>query len=159
MESEKSQKTTSVNLSEPMFFWIFLLVVAIILNTLLTYTPAGNGSIPQYALLGTIANFILSGPGLLILPLIAGAVIGAEVGLRTRNTKTAVKAGFLNGVYGSVIYIIAIIILYEVVVYALPKSGLTLGQFVSNWVVVPVIAFIIVIEAFAVLSNSRKTAS
>ncbi len=155
-EHKPEGRPVSINLSEPMFFWIFLLVVAIILNTLLTYTSLAMVHTSQYDILKSISNFLLYGPGLLILPLIAGAVIGAEVGIHANGITAAAKGGLLNAIYGSVIYVIAIIILYEVVVYVFPNAPLTLSYFINNWVAIPVVAFIVVIEAFAALSNSRK---
>ncbi len=162
MEEEAPvRKTTaaSVNIAEPLFFWVIVLVLALFSRIVITYTNTFPQPSSAYAFLNGASSFFLFNSGSLILPLIVGAVIGAEIGLRSRSSMKALKAGLLNGVYAAIIYIIAIVIIYEVIVYVLPTAGITFNFLVVNLIAPQVIILVMLVEIFAVLSHSRKVAS
>ena len=159
-ESKPKQITAQpVNIAEPLFFWIIVLVLALFARFIVTYTNAFLHDSSAYTFLMGASNFFLLGSGTLILPLIVGAVIGAEVGLKARSMFGALKAGLLNGLYAGVVYVIAIIIIYEILVYAIPSSQITLAFLINNLVVPQLLILVGVIEIFAVLSHSRKVSS
>ena len=113
----KSGMQGDVRIYEPMFVWIFLLSVAVVLNIILVNTPfIAQGSF-AYTISDNYIRFILQFPGMVVLPLIIGAMIGSDVGRKATSAKSATKAGILNGVYASLVYLIAIIVIYMVVSY------------------------------------------
>ncbi len=158
-EEEKQQKrpaSAPVNLSEPLFFWVIVLILALFSMVVTADTKAFAVGSAMYEFLHGASNFFLFGTGTLILPLIVGAVIGAEVGTKARSIVSALKSGLLNGVYAGIVYVIAIVIIYEVLVYVLPSSGVTLSFLENNLVIPQVIIVIVLVEVFAVLTHGRK---
>lgn len=152
----KQPATSSVNIAEPLFFWIIVLVLALFSKVVITSTTTFVPSSQAYAFLNSISTFFLFNSGSLILPLVVGAVIGAEVGLKSKTLYKALKAGILNGVYAAIIYVIAIVIIYEVLLYIIPQSGVTTTFLVNNLVLPQVVILIVLVEIFAALSHSRK---
>lgn len=145
-----------VNLAEPLFFWVIVLVLALFARFVTTYTnafPAGN---QIHGFLVGASNFFLFSSGTLILPLIVGAVIGTEVGLKARSVRGALKAGAVNGAYAAIVYIISIAVIYEILAYALPASNVTLTFLINGLIVPQVLIVLVLVEIFAALSNGRK---
>ena len=155
-EDAEQKKKVQVSIAEPMFIWVLLLVLALVAKIILLQpspiTPSGGFA----QIVNEAANFILFMPGAMILPIIVGAVIGAEIGTRAKSMKAAITAGTINGIYASIIYVVAIAIIYEVIVYVLPGIVPTLEFLISYWLVLPVAIVILLSLAFAVLSHSRK---
>ncbi len=153
---QRSSLSEPVNLAEPLFFWVIVLLLALFARFVTTYTNAFPAGSPIHGFLVSVSNFFLFSSGTLILPLIVGAVIGAEIGLRAQSVRGALKAGLINGVYSAIIYVIAIAIIYEILAYALPASNVTLSFLVNNLVVPQVLIVLALVEIFAALSNGRK---
>jgi len=86
-EDAEQKKKVQVSIAEPMFIWVLLLVLALVAKIILLQpspiTPSGGFA--QIA--NEAANFILFMPGAMILPIIVGAVIGAEIGTRAKSMK------------------------------------------------------------------------
>ncbi|MEM3753933.1 MAG: hypothetical protein QW778_05040 [Candidatus Micrarchaeaceae archaeon] len=137
-----------------MFLWILLLVISLVV-----IIAAQSGIIPKGGIGGSIvgvADLILFMPGALILPIIIGAAIGAEIGRNSKDMKVAARAGVINGVYAGIIYIIAIVIIYEIIKYVLPSAIPSISFLISYWLAMPFALVVLVSLGFAVLSHSRK---
>ncbi|MDE1768847.1 MAG: hypothetical protein KGH62_05805, partial [Candidatus Micrarchaeota archaeon] len=144
-----------VDLFEPMFLWIALLLAAVAARVILSttgYVPVGG---QVYAIANSYPNFLLSFPGIIILPLIVGIMIGNEVGRRSTTLESALRSGLLNGMYASIMYVIAIVIIYIVLSYIVPQFT---SQYLSvfNSVVFPILVFLLTLEIFSALSYSRR---
>lgn len=154
-KEQKKHNGRTVNMQDPMFIWIGLLLVAVVVKIILSTSGLVPSSSVAYSWLNAIPNFLLQFPGIVVLPLIAGAIIGAEVGAMSSSPSKALKHGLLNGIYASVIYVVAIVVIYIVINYFTPQAMPVLMILIDN-IVVPIAVMIIVLEAFAVLSYSRK---
>ncbi len=158
-EHKRYARPSNVDMYEPMFFWIALLAISLMLKIALAYgaiVPAGT---VEYTIISSVEQFLLFGPGIILLPLIAGAFVGREAGLASKGALKALHVGILNAVYGAIIYVICILIIYEVLLYAVPGSSMSAGSLLTYWILYPVLAFILVVEVFAALSHSRATVS
>jgi hypothetical protein len=148
----------SVNIGEPMSLWILLLLLAVASRYVLQSTslvPHGNGI---YRLLSLFPDFLLTMPGILVLPLVVGAIIGAEVGSRSFSMASAVRSGLLNGIYAVVVYAMIIAVVYIALAYITPQTP-SLSGVIQNSVLLPAIVMLLSLEAFAVLSHSRRVDS
>lgn len=146
---------SDVRIYEPMFVWIFLLSVAVVLNIILADTPFIIQGSMAYTVSDNYVRFILQFPGMVILPLIIGAMIGSDVGRKSTSAKSATRAGLLNGVYASLIYLIAIIVIYMVISY-LTMQYVSKQALVTQDVVIPILVFLATLESFALLSFLKK---
>ncbi len=153
-QAKKSQIKGHVNITEPMVLWILLLLIAVAINIIIANFRTVSTASAVYTAANAYANFVLNLPGFAILPLIIGAIIGAEIGSRSLSLKRATVSGLLNGIYASVIYAIAIVILYLVLDYG-TMHAFSSGMLVDA-IIIPIIVFLITIEVFSVLSFSRK---
>ncbi len=153
---ERKESKEQIDIAGPMFIWILLLVIALAIEVIAADTSLLKASGSLSASIVYVAKFILFMPGSIILPLIVGAVIGAEVGKRSKNMRTAIKAGLINGIYACIVYIIAILVIYEIIVYVLPSIVPSVLFLVSEWLAVPAAIVILLSLAFSILSHSRK---
>jgi len=144
------------NVSGVLAAWLVVLFVALLIQYVLTGPYASSGITSSYPIFLSFANFILFLPGSLILPLAVGAALGAEIGAKARSLKAAERAGLINGVYASLVYTIAIIIIYEVLANVLPILAPTIPFLVIDWLVAPIAIVMVLTEIFAVVSHSRK---
>jgi len=151
---EESESSAQVSIAAPMFFWLLLLIIAVVINALINagYIPSGK----MLSILKASANFILFMPGSIILPTIVGAFIGAEIGRRSKSMYVAIKSGIINGVYAAIVYLIAIFIIYETIIYILPNINPGVNFFEENWLATPTVILIALSLLFAGLSHSRK---
>ncbi len=154
-EEEEEEENLPISIAEPMTFWITLLVIALIFKIALSYAnPFSASASAHFA--GTIANYILFLPGSLILPIIVGAVIGVRVGDCVRRKRDILAKGLMNGVYASIIYMLSIIIIYAVFVYAMPASAPGIAFLSTQWLAIPIAIEIVLAVLFSVLTFSRK---
>ena len=146
----------SVNIAEPMSIWVVLLFLAVLSRFVLQSTsivPSGNFI---YSILTIFPSFMLAMPGILVLPMIVGAVIGAEVGSRSMGMDSAIKSGFLNGIYATVVYAVIITVVYIILDYITPQAAFSIYSLVQNSIVLPAVVLLVMVEAFAMLAYSRK---
>ncbi len=146
-----------VEIAAPMAFWTFLLLAALAAKTL-----AASGIITSGYMLkamATYSGFILSSSGMIVLPLIVGAIVGAEVGNGAGRLTEAAKAGLLNGVYAAMIYSLIILIIYEVLLYAAPVVVPAKALILNQWIAVPVVVLVSLSEIFALVSHARRMGS
>jgi hypothetical protein len=148
------ESNAQVSIAAPMFFWLLLLVIAVVINALINagYIPSGK----MLSILKASANFILFMPGSIILPTIVGAFIGAEIGRRSKSMYIAIKSGIINGVYATIVYLIAIFIIYEIIIYILPNINPGVNFFAEDWLAMPTAILIALSVLFAGLSHARK---
>lgn len=147
-----------VDITAPMFAWILLLVIALVLRVVISLTGLVSTTGYAYGIFNSLSDFILFMPGSIIWPLVVGAVIGAQVGLKSKDLKSAERGGVLNGVYAAVVYIVAIFVIFVTMKYGLPQYAPTTTFLVGNWLALPVAILIVLSVVFAILSNSRKVA-
>ncbi len=151
-----------VSIIEPMLFWVILLIIALVLRMVLTFTGLVGSTGSIYNLLNSFSNYVLFMPGAVILPLVVGAIIGAQVGIKAHSMELAQRGGLLNGVYAAVVYLVAIIVIWAIVYYVIvPSAPSVLPSvlfLIGEWLVAPVAILILVSFFFAVLSHSRKVA-
>ena len=117
-DEEKKKRGSSTDIAGPISAWIVLLFVALAVRFVISAGSFSSGGIT--GILSSASSFILFSPGDVILPLIIGAAIGAEVGIRANSIRKAEKAGALNGIYASIIYIIGIVVIYEILAAVFP---------------------------------------
>ena len=151
-----------VSILEPMLFWIVLLIIALAIRMVITFTGLVGSTGSIYDVLSNFSNYVLFMPGMVVLPLIVGAIIGAQVGLKARSMELAQRGGLLNGVYSAVVYLVAIVVIWAIIYYIIAPSAPNLLPsvlfLVGEWLVAPVVILILVSFFFSVLSYSRKVA-
>ena len=81
--------------------WILVIIIGLI------FSGAGS-SITSNSYFSFVKSFLLNSgsfilvyPGPIIFPIIAGAIIGREIGKGSNNLKNASKSGLMNGFYGA----------------------------------------------------------
>jgi len=151
---KETEDNEQVSIAAPMFFWLLLLVIAIVINALANFGYIPGGKI--LSILKASASFILFMPGSVILPTIVGAFIGAEIGRRSKSMHIAIKSGIINGVYAAIVYLIAIFIIYETIIYVMPNISPGISFLEENWFAMPTAILIALSVLFAGLSHSRK---
>lgn len=142
------------NVSGIISVWLIMLFAALAIQYAFTYGRSSIGATPSIFL--SIATFILFLPGSLILPLVVGAALGADVGSKSRSIEVAEKSGLVNGIYASLVYAIAIVVIYEVLSNVLPAIAPTTSFLLIDWIAVPIAIVPVVTEIFAVVSHYRK---
>lgn len=150
------KKGGNVDIHDPMTLWIFLLLVAVVIRLLIANTSYIPTDSEAYSAVVTYSNFLLQFPGIMILPLIVGGIVGTEVGERSSTLQSTLRSGLLNGIYASIIYLIAIVIIYIVLNYYTAPQFSTLYTAIINGIILPIVTFMLVLEIFAVLSYSRS---
>ncbi len=154
--AEKAQKK-QVNIAGPMIAWVVLLIIGLVLKIVITLSGLLTPASSVYGIVNGVANFLLFIPGTIILPLIVGAVIGAEVGLKSKDIQSALRSGLLNGVYAAFVYLVAIVVIYMTLYYGVPNAVPLLSIiFLLSNLALPILVLIGVSMVFAVLSHSRK---
>ena len=157
-DSNADKEGENTNIAGPVTAWIVLIFVAFVVKFFASIVSVGasGGSLGVSSALNTISNFILYTPGDIILPLVIGAAIGAEVGIRAKSLRKAEKSGLMNGAYVAVVYTIGIIVIYEVLQTIFPSVTPSFNFLITSWIALPIVICIALSEAFAVLSYSRK---
>ncbi|MDE1825413.1 MAG: hypothetical protein KGH61_03495 [Candidatus Micrarchaeota archaeon] len=144
------------SIAMPMAIWIALLLVGLVFRAITTLGTTTPGTALAYTLLDDISSFILMLPGIIILPIIFGAYVGATVGTRSRHISDAASIGLVNGIYASVIYIITIVVIYLVMFYSLPGAQPSLGFMLEFWAIAPVVLTILLSIGLSVLVSLRR---
>lgn len=150
-----SKKRRAPSIAVPMTIWIILLLIALLLNAFAVLN-ASSGQTALNSVLLAISNFILNLPGIVIMPIIFGAAIGAIAGLKGRTIQDGAKLGAIDGVYASVIYVVAIIVIYLILLYTLPASAPTFVNLGIYWLVLPVFLTLLLSIIFGGLTSLRK---
>lgn len=148
------KKRRAPSIAVPMVIWIILLLIGLLLNAFATINNPAQASINS--LIMTISNFILNLPGIVIMPIVFGATIGAIAGMKGRSIRDGANLGAIDGVYASVIYVIAIVVVYLIMFYSLPTTVPTLTFLAVYWLVLPVILTILLSTILASIMSLRK---
>jgi len=143
-----------VSIAIPMAIWIALLAIGLLFKAILTLTATTSGL--TFTILGGISGFILNQPGILILPIIMGAIIGTLVGKSANGAKKAARAGLLNGIYCCFVYLVVIAVIYLVMFYSLAGSQPDNNFLLQFWIAIPAGLLIATSIIFASLSYLRK---
>ena len=138
-----------------MTVWIALILIAVVFRVLIANPSLVSSNSQIYTLASAYSNFILQFPSIILLPLIIGAVIGAEVGRKSMTAKNALRSGMLNGIYAAVVYLIAMIAAYTILNYTNLQSVPTYTMIMQS-IAIPIVVFLVVLELLAVLSHMRK---
>ncbi|MGC8538810.1 MAG: hypothetical protein ACP5MK_03000 [Candidatus Micrarchaeia archaeon] len=152
----QTQKGEVVSIAEPMFIWILLLGIGLIIKFIVGASVVPTGSYGSTLL--NIANFLLFFPGYIILPLIIGAAIGVEIGRRAASMKSAMKSSAITGIYICMVYLITIVIIYEIISFLIPAAKPAMSFLVENWFIIPSLIVILVTILFSIITHSRKVA-
>ncbi len=148
-ESPAPDDKAGFSIEAPMVAWILILVVALVMKLLGNYI-----SLPSTV--GYVAGLVLFMPGSFILPIIIGAAMGAGIGRRSKNITSAMKTSVLASIYAGIIYVVAIIVIYEILSYTIAAITPSLSFLLSTWLVLPIATLVVVTVAFSILSNSSR---
>jgi hypothetical protein len=152
------QVAREINITGPMAFWISMLCIGMLLQFVFAPLAAGKASLSAGFL--STAKYILYLPGSLVFPLIVSVWAGSRIGYSRRNINAAAKTGLLNGIYMSIIYAIAIIVIYLLISYISPHNlpvGFTLQSFLTNLMAIPVAVVIVLTTVMTLLSSARHS--
>ena len=145
------------NIGAPLIFWIVFLIIGVMIS--LFIVPLFSGSPTTKNLLVSISNWILYLPGSIILPLVVSIWIGESVGQRRETGGKSAKIGEVNAVYASLIYVVAIFIIYLLLYYIdmAALATITILFFVEYVVVIPVFIVLILTPIVSALSAIRHS--
>jgi hypothetical protein len=153
----KSECHELVDVEYVIIGWILIMVIGLVFSGIGTYVTSDSYFSFVKSFLLNSGSFILIYPGPVIFPIIAGAIIGREIGKVSTSTSKALKSGFINGFYGAVIYLLAVIIVYIVMNYFDLISMDNILPTIAENVVAPIIILILTTIGFALISHIRKT--
>ena len=156
IKASSKRSTRHPSIAMPMTIWIALLLVGLVFRAITTLLSPSSGTTLAFAILDDISNFILRLPGIIILPIIFGAYVGATVGTKGRHVSDAASIGLINGLYASVIYIITIAVIYLVMFYSLPGTQPSLSFMLEFWAIAPVVLTMLLSIGFSVLASLRR---
>ncbi len=153
-DDEEDMRTSRLayHLSSPMKFWLFLIFLSAVILLVVFERP----SVPYASILTSLANILLLLPGAIVLPLIVALLNGIDIGNVSLSMGKASRAALYNGIYGSVIYLVAILILYETLNYVSATLVPSMGFIVQYWVLQPVGILIVLPLIMATISFYRK---
>lgn len=140
------------SLTSPMKFWLFLIFISAVILLVVFESP----SIAYASILTTLANILLLLPGSIVLPLLVALFNGIDIGNVSLSSSKANKAALYNGIYSSVIYLVAILILYETLNYVSSSLLPKLSFIIQYWVLQPVGILIVLPLIIATLAFYRK---
>ncbi len=147
---------SEIDVFGPLAFWITLLVIGLIIEVV-TPVVGPKGFVADLRQVGYYIIFI---PGSIVLPLIVATWIGDRVGLHENGIGNSVKVGILNSAYASLVYGIAIFIVYLLMYYTVPDLAKTFSvtMFVEFLIGLPVAILFILVPLIGALSNARRGA-
>lgn len=157
-DEDKKKKGVSTNVAGPVTAWLVLLFVALAIRVFTSTGTIGSGGSIGSAL-SAAANFILFTPGDIILPLVIGAAVGAEVGMHADSLRKAELSGLMNGVYAAIVYTIGIVVIYEVLSSVFATIAPSVEFLLTSWIALPIAVCVVLSLVFSVLSYSRKVNS
>jgi hypothetical protein len=128
---------------------IFLSLVLYMLGNTGRYSEA-------FSSVGGMAKLVLFMPGSIIIPLLVGIAIGVKVGNRSKTAARSARMGMLNGIYASIIYIVAMVIVYEVMVYVSPSLLPTVNFMLLSWGIQPIVEVIVTSTIFSIVLSAMK---
>ncbi len=152
-------KAVETSIAGPLILWLTFLILGVIIS--LVIAPLTSGIPGVKGILTSISNWILYLPGSVILPLIVSMWIGESVGQGRGNGGKSAKIGEINAVYTSLIYVVAIVIIYLIFNYIdkAALAGVSAFTFVEYSVIVPVVIVLVLTPIVATLSAMRHSAS
>ncbi len=151
--NQGSNDNVKTSLFGPLFLWALVIIIGIVLEVVI---PAllGKSYASSAASYKAIGNYILSLPGVIILPLIISVWIGHRVGEKSSSVANALKSGLLNGVYASIVYGVIIFVAQLVLKYTTSYALTT--SFLLRYVVATPMAIVIVFTIIIAVLNEMR---
>lgn len=155
---ESAQEDSRASIRGPLSFWIGFLILAVIIQLVIVPVLSGQNLTDVATLLGNIAKYLVYLPGLLIFPFLVSIWIGERIGDSVGKTGNPLREGLINAAYASVIYGIAIFIVF--LILNVGQSGI-FSQLNSIYsliylIAIPVPILLVLTPAFALLASARK---
>lgn len=152
----KKSTGSDVKIGGPMAFWLFFLLIGLAIVVIL---PALKVSYLSSASIAALGAYILGLPGDIILPLIVSVWIAERIGSLRKDSVKSTKLALINALYASLVYVIAIFIVYLMIYYAVPSftANQSPQTFLIAYIAIPVAIVIVVTPLFSVLSAARRS--
>jgi len=157
---EDAQNTEGLSIAEPLTFWIGMLLLAVLIE-LVIVPLAGSLGISQYKnVFNDIADYIVYLPGSIIIPLLVALWLGERIGVVSKGKRVAYRS-IINSIYVSLIYLVAIFIIFLIAKYTslnlFPTimPNLYIGNFIGYLVLIPIAIIMVLTPLFAMLSSAR----
>jgi hypothetical protein len=149
-----SHSESRVSLSGPLFLWALIIIIGIVLEVVVPALLGKHFSsfANSYKVIG---SYILTMPGVIILPLVISVWIGHRVGEAAENVKSALRLGLINGIYASIVYGVIIFVTQLILKYTTSYAFTT--SFLLKYVILIPIAIVIVFTiVIAALNQLRR---
>ena len=157
VEEETRRRPAEIEIGGPLVFWITMLVIGLL--AVLVFEPVFSNVQGVSALMKAISGWILYLPGSIILPLIVSIWIGERVGSSKGNAKSAAKAGEINAIYTTLIYVVSIFIIYMLIYYISPASlqSNSLVSYAEYAIAIPAVIVLVLTPLVSALSGARHS--
>lgn len=157
-DEEKTDESEPVSIAGPLFFWVGLLAVGAVLQLVAIPFAISYNHTAFDGYFNSFANYVIYIPGLVVLPLISSLWIGDRVSYATKKKTEMAYKGLVNGLYASLVYVVAIFIIYFVMTFRDTGvlSSLTVVTFAEYLIALPVAITLIMVPLFAILSAARR---
>lgn len=151
--SQREISLSKISITSPISIWVILMIAASFLKAALTTYHSF-----QYAyVLNYAASFVLLAPGMVLFPLAIGLITGMRIGNNSGSIKRALNASFYCGIYNSIIFMVAILVVYEIILYASMLPSISF--MVQYWIALPVIMLILLPSIISTATYMTKKAS
>ncbi len=151
-EEDKQDEVVGLHSTSPLSLWIMLMLIAAIAKII-----AGEYSTLSYSTtLTSFSNFVLLVPGILLLPLLVGLISGIQIGNASTTLGKARIASLYNGIYGSILYVLVILTVYELIAYFSTSFLPTTSFVIQYWFIQPIIILIVLPMLVATVTFYRK---
>ncbi len=159
-DNPKYREETEQNfsISEPLTFWIGLVVIAAVLQLIAIPFMASQLRGGYASALGKFAEYILYIPGVIVLPLLASLWIGEIVSKAKSNHRLLLYKGLVNAIYASIIYIVSISVVYIIMMVqgTGTLASVSMASFIEFNILVPFLITIIVVPLFSFLTAAKS---
>jgi hypothetical protein len=154
-EGEGKKRAVEIDIVAPLVFWIALLLIGLL--AILVFQPVFSSNAGISALMTDISNWILYLPGSVIMPLIVAIWIGERAGSAKNNVRSAVRIGEINAVYATLIYVVAVFIIYLLFYYISPMSlqSKSLVNYAEYVICIPAAIILLLVPVVSALSAAR----
>ncbi|MGC8496284.1 MAG: hypothetical protein ACP5RM_03265 [Candidatus Micrarchaeia archaeon] len=158
--NSNAQQGEGLSIAEPLTFWIGMLLLSIIIE-LVIVPLAGSLGIAQYKnVFNQVAGYIVYLPGSIIIPLLVSLWLGERIGVVSKGVRVAYRS-IINAIYMSLVYLIAIFIIFLIAKYTslnmfptiLPN--LSVYNFTVYLVAIPIAIIMVLTPLLAMLSAAR----
>ncbi len=154
---ESKKRTVEIDIVAPLIFWIALLLIGVL--AILLFQPIFSSNKGISTLMTDISGWILYLPGSLIMPLVVSIWIGEKAGQAKNGIKSAAKIGEINAVYATLIYVVAVFIIYLLLYYISPASiqSKSLINYAEYVILLPAVIILALVPIVSALSAARHS--